>query len=81
LAAYVQPYFDLLLQFWESHEIDEALVFVKSMYPMTIVTPEVVALTDKWLTRDLPGPVRRSLLESRDGIKRAMRTRAFDSAR
>jgi hypothetical protein len=38
----------------------------------------VVALVDRWLERDLPGPVRRSLLESQDGTKRALRTRAFD---
>jgi aminopeptidase N len=79
LSAFVQPYFDTLLPFWESHEIDEALMFVKSMYPVTIVTPEVVKLTDSWLERDLPGPVRRSLFESQDNIKRALRTRAFDS--
>jgi aminopeptidase N len=79
LAKYVQPYFDALLPFWESHDIDEALMFARWMYPMTIVTPEVVALTDKWLARDLPGPARRSLLESQDEIKRALRTRTFDS--
>jgi aminopeptidase N len=79
LAKYVQPYFDTLLPFWESHDIDEALMFARWMYPTTIVTPEVVALTDKWLARDLPGPARRSLLESQDEIKRALRTRAFDS--
>jgi aminopeptidase N len=79
LEAYVQPYFDTLLPFWESHDIDEALMFAKSMYPVTIVTPEVVKITDTLLARELPGPVRRSLLESQDGIKRALRTRAFDS--
>jgi aminopeptidase N len=79
LSAYVQPYFDTLLPFWESHDIDEALMFVRWMYPRTIVTPEVVALTDRWLARDLPGPMRRSLLESQDDTKRALRTRAFDA--
>jgi aminopeptidase N len=79
LTAYVQPYFDMLLPFWESHDIDEALMYVRWMYPTTIITPEVVTLTDKWLARDLPGPARRSLLESQDEIKRALRTRAFDS--
>ena len=79
LAAYVKPYFETLIPFWESHDIDESLMFVKSMYPMPIVTPDVVKLTDKWLERDLPGPVRRSLLESQDWIKRQLRTRAFDS--
>jgi aminopeptidase N len=77
LAEYVQPYFDTLLPFWESHDIDEALMFVRWMYPTTIVTPEVVALTDQWLARDLPGPMKRSLLESQDDTKRALRTRAF----
>ena len=54
-------------------------MFVKSMYPMTIVTPDVVKLTDAWLERGLPGPMRRSLIESQDRIKRQLRTRAFDS--
>ena len=80
LAEYVRPYFDTLLPFWESHDIDEALMFVRSMYPMTIVTPEVVTLTNEWLERNLPGPMRRSLLESQDETKRALRARAFDSA-
>ena len=80
LAEYVQPYFDTLLPFWESHDIDEALMFVRWMYPITIVTAEVVALTDRWLERDLPGPMRRSLLESQDETKRALRAREFDSS-
>jgi hypothetical protein len=47
---------------------------------MTIVTPEVVTLTDKWLARGLPGPMKRSLLESQDDTKRALRTQAFDNS-
>ena len=77
LEAYVQPYFGTLLPFWESHDIDEALMFVRSMYPMTIVTPEVVHLVDQYLQRDLPGPMRRALLEAQDGTRRALRTRAL----
>ena len=80
LAAYVQPYFDRLLPFWQSHDIDESLVFMKLFYPITIITPDVVGLVDRFLGRDIPGPMRRSLLESQDGTKRALRTRAFDSA-
>ena len=80
LAEYVQPYFDSLLPFWESHDIDEALMFVRWMYPMTIVTPDVVTFTDRWLARALPGPIRRSLIESQDETKRALRAREFDSS-
>ena len=78
LDAYVQPYFGTLLPFWESHDIDEALMFVRSMYPMMIITPEVVQLVDQYLRRDLPGPMRRALLEAQDGTKRALRARALD---
>jgi aminopeptidase N len=79
LAGYVQPYFDTLLPFWQSHDIDEALAFVKLYYPVTIVTPDVVTLVDRFLERDLPGPMRRSLLESQDGTKRELRARELDS--
>jgi aminopeptidase N len=80
LAAYVDLYFHTLQPFWESHEIDEALMFVKSMYPVTIVNNDVVQLTDKYLKRDLPGPARRALLEAQYEIKRALRTRALDAS-
>ena len=79
LSAYLHPYFGTLLPFWESHDIDEALMFVRSMYPITIVTAEVVQLVDQYLERDLPGPMRRALLEAQDGTKRALRTRALDA--
>jgi hypothetical protein len=46
-----------------------------------IVTQELVDLGDEWLARDLPGPIRRALLEAQDGTKRALRARAFDASR
>jgi hypothetical protein len=81
LSGYLQPYFGTLLPFWESHDIDEALMFVRSMYPVTIVTPEVVQLVDQYLERDLPGPMRRALLEAQDGTRRGLRARALDASR
>ncbi len=46
-----------------------------------VTTQEVVDATDAALAKkDLPAPLRRSLLESQDAIKRAMRAQAFDSA-
>ncbi len=81
LSGYLQPYFGTLLPFWESHDIDEALMFVRSMYPLTILTPEVVQLVDQYLERDLPGPMRRALLEAQDGTRRGLRARALDASR
>ncbi|HET7467805.1 MAG TPA: aminopeptidase N [Candidatus Dormibacteraeota bacterium] len=78
LEPFVQRYFDELLDVWESHQIDEGLLFVRAMYPATIVTQEVVDLVDRMLKRDLPGPVRRALLEAQEGTARALRTRAAD---
>ena len=78
LSAYVEPFFQSLLPIWESKVIEEALQFVKSMYPDMVVTRAVVDLTDTWLKKELPGPVRRSLLESQDDLKRVLRARAFN---
>ena len=81
LSAFVQPYFDTLLSIWDSHPIEQALDIVKATYPRMVVTQELVDLGDEWLARDLPGPIRRSLLEGQDGTKRALRARAFDGSR
>src|SRR5437879_7313871 len=61
LEGYVQPYFGTMLPFWESHDIDEALMFVRSMYQMTIITTEVVHLVEQYLQRDLIRPMRSGL--------------------
>ena len=79
LQPFVQRYFDELLDVWNSHQIDEGLMFVRTMYPGAIVSREVVELVDKMLARrDLPGPVRRALLEAQDGTRRALRAREAD---
>jgi aminopeptidase N len=80
LSAFVQPYFDSLLPMWESHDAEEAISIAGWMYPRAVITQGVVTATDTALARDLPGPLRRSLLESQDAIKRALRAQEFDSA-
>ena len=79
LEPFVRRYFDELLHVWETHTIDEALMFVRSMYPATVVSEEVVKQVDGMLARkDLPGPVRRALLEAQDDTARQLKTRAAD---
>jgi aminopeptidase N len=80
LSEFVRPYFDSLLPVWETHDSDEAISIVQWMYPRAVITLEVVDATDAALATDLPGPVRRSLLENQDSIRRALRAQAFDSA-
>ena len=80
LRAFVKPYFESLLPVWESHDFEEAISIVHGMYPHAVITQEVVDATDAALAQDLPGPLRRSLLENQDGTRRALRAQAFDSA-
>jgi aminopeptidase N len=80
LKAFVTPYFDSLDTIWARYDSEAAIRIVGWMYPRAVITKGVVDATDAALVRDLPGPVRRSLLESQDAIKRALRAQAFDSA-
>jgi aminopeptidase N len=80
LKAFVQPFFDSLLPVWEAHDSEVAISIVEWMYPRAVITQEVVDATDTALAQDLPGPISRSLLQSQDAIKRALRAQALDSA-
>ena len=79
LEPYVRRYIDDLLPVWESHEIDEGLMFAGWMFPAVMVRPDVVDLVEEVLAGDLPGPVRRSLLESQDDMSRELKARNFDA--
>jgi aminopeptidase N len=82
LEPYVAPYFAALPGFWADRTRDEALSLARGLYPGTLVGPQVVEATDAALADEaLPGPFRRILLESKDGMERALRARAADSDR
>jgi aminopeptidase N len=80
LSAYVQPYFESVLPIWETKVIEDALEFIEAMYPRMIVTQDVIDATDAALAKKLPGPIRRSLQESQDRIRRALRARTFNAS-
>ena len=52
------------------------------MYPQMVVTKAVVEHTNAWLAGagEVPGPIRRSLLESQDDLKRALRARTYNAS-
>jgi aminopeptidase N len=79
LKAFVSPYFESLDAIWAKYDSEAGIRIVEWMYPRVVFTQDVVNATDKALKRDLPGPVRRALLENQDGIMRALRAQAFDS--
>ena len=80
LAPYAGKYFDALPGVWASRDLPEALEFGRAMYPHVIIGQDTVDMTDRYLEREgVPGPIRRLLLEGKDGVMRAMRARAVDA--
>jgi len=81
LEAYVTRYFGTLAHVWKDRDIEIGLAFSRMMFPSEVVGEETVQATDRYLEGpDVPGPVRRVLLEAKDGMQRAMRARAVDAA-
>ena len=76
---YVDPYFASLGRWWAGKPREVALALVGGLYPGRLVEPATVAATDAALAgTGLPGPLRRLLLEGKDGVERALRARAAD---
>ncbi len=80
LRPYVRPYFESLLPVWETHDSEEAISIMTYMYPRAVLSQEVIDATDDALQQDLPSPLRRTLLEAQDAVRRALRAQAFDGA-
>ena len=79
LWPYVDPYFASLTQWWGTRHREEALALIGGLYPRSLVSPHVVSATDRALADEsIPGPIRRILLEGKDGIERALRARSAD---
>ena len=81
LDPYADRYFAEVLRIWEEREVPYALAFGEMLYPRFAVSQSTVERTDAALARDeLPGPIRRLLLEGRDGMVRTIRAREVDAA-
>jgi aminopeptidase N len=79
LAPYADRYFEALSGVWETKDLPDALAFARRMYPHLVIERRTVESTDAYLGRgSLPAPIRRLLLEGKDGIVRAIRARAAD---
>jgi aminopeptidase N len=80
LAPYAERFFEALPDVWERRDVPDALAFGRRMYPHLILTAETVEATDRYLAGEsVPGPIRRLLLEGKDGVLRGMRARAVDA--
>jgi len=81
LEPYGARYFRALNAIWKERDIEVALAFGRMMFPTVLVGEETVMATDEYLGGDqVPGPIRRILVEGKDNMQRAMRGRALDAA-
>src|SRR5713226_5310705 len=77
LEAYAGRYFQALANVWKERDIEIGLAFARMMIPSVIVDDHTIKVTDQYLAREnVPGPVRRVLLEAKDSMQRALRARA-----
>lgn len=83
LQAYVDPYFDSLLEMWKKSSFEEASTNVEMLYPRYIASQEVLDKTDAWLNgvgADAPAVLRRLVSEGRDSLARTLRVQIKDGA-
>jgi len=81
IEPYRGRYFQALGNVWKERDIEVALAFDRQMFPTVVVGEATIAATDEYLAdENVPGPVRRILLEGKDNMQRAMRGRAADAA-
>ncbi len=80
LAPYVDAYFEVLDQVWADRSLDWAISFSNGMFPHHGASPELLTRVDDRLAdQQLPGPLRRVLLEQRDALVRMLDARALDA--
>lgn len=79
LEPYVDPYFSKIPDLWEKRPYEIAIAFVSLGFPRAVISPSTVQEVDRFLESwEAPFPIRRSLLERKLHMERALATRAAD---
>ncbi|MEZ0449142.1 aminopeptidase N [Cellulomonas sp. ICMP 17802] len=86
LLPFVEPYFAGLETVWADKTSEMAQNIVVGLYPTDLVdeaSADVLGATDAWLDAhpDAPAALRRLVLESRDGVRRALAAQEADRRR
>lgn len=80
VQGYDDRYFAALDTVWADRSIDWALEWSEGCFPHPLASPELDERVDAYLANeDVPGPLRRVLLEQQDTLKRTVLARAADS--
>ncbi len=80
LAPYVERYFDVIASVWASRTNETAQSIVVGFYPTLLASRELLERSDAWLaTAEVMPALRRLVVESRDGVARALRAQDRDA--
>jgi aminopeptidase N len=80
LRPYVEKFFEAIPRVWETRTNEMAMNIITDVFPHVFIEQATVDRVDRFLAEADPAPpVRRMLMESRDGIARALRARARDA--
>ena len=78
---YASQYFDLIKPMCDARPREISRMFVSGMFPRSLIGEGTLEMTDRYIAASDPEPtVKRTLLEARDGIQRAIRARAKDAS-
>jgi aminopeptidase N len=81
LEPYVERYFAVIKDVWASRTLEVAHNIAVGLYPSCVIDQSTLDRTDAFVQSERPAPaLRRLLLEGRDGVARALRARAYDTA-
>jgi aminopeptidase N len=82
IEPYRARYFEAIQPMWDSRPVEVAVTFVESMYPMALMSEDLLAETDAYLEEhpSAAPPIKRYMAENRDDVARALRARAVDIA-
>jgi aminopeptidase N len=81
LADFVDEYFDVLLKVWETKGYEIAETTATLLFPSWVISDATVAKAQHWLDvtgKDASHALRRTILESRDAMVRALKAQAAD---
>jgi aminopeptidase N len=81
LSEFVDEYFDVLLKVWETKGYEIAETTATLLFPSWVISDATVAKAQHWLDvtgKDASHALRRTILESRDAMARALKAQAAD---
>ena len=81
LGEFVDEYFDVLLKVWETKGYEIAETTATLLFPSWVISDATVAKAQHWLDvtgKDASHALRRTILESRDAMARALKAQAAD---